>query len=176
MNLKKSLKNVFVEFISNCITIILSCFYEHPCSIKNSALIEFKTSKTFLQFFHFWVRISLHFFRWSTFRFVPVRTGLWNSALSKNMGGNLDQFNEIKEYSEVQFLNIFFRLAPLWIYKLMTHNLWVIYYEYFRTKVQSFCIAAYIVGTEVSTKFSGRSFSKPMASELFIAAPPRKIM
>lgn len=35
--------NVFVEFISNCITIILSCFYEHSCSIKilNSALISF---------------------------------------------------------------------------------------------------------------------------------------
>ena len=48
-------------------------------------------------------------------------------------------------------------------------------YEYFRTKVQSFCIAAYIVGTEVSTKFSGRSFSRPMASELLIAAPPKKI-
>ena len=38
---KEMLKNVFVEFISNCITIILSCFYEHSCSIKNSALIEF---------------------------------------------------------------------------------------------------------------------------------------
>ena len=38
---KEMLKYVFVEFISNCITIILSCFYEHSCSIKNSALIEF---------------------------------------------------------------------------------------------------------------------------------------
>ena len=49
-------------------------------------------------------------------------------------------------------------------------------YEYLRTKVQSFCIAAYIVGTDVSTKFSGRSFSNPMASEDFIAAPPENSM
>ena len=39
--------------------------------------------------------------------------------------------------------------------------------------MQSFCIAAYIVGTEVSTKFSGRSFSRPISSELLIAAPPK---
>jgi len=71
---------------------------------------------------------------------IHVRTG-WPVCGSlpwwPKIRGDSDQFNALKEYSEVQFLNIF-RLAPLWIYKFMTHNLWVIFMSIFVQRCKVF--------------------------------------